>query len=107
MPLPTALRRLWWRLLNSSWLVLPFVGLAGPAFLLIGLLARRAWWWAPGIVYTAVVGTGAALIAAADTPGWAPSMVAATWLVSLLHAGFVNLSWLEWRAGDADWRTKG
>ncbi|MFD0597413.1 hypothetical protein ACFQZ4_38250 [Catellatospora coxensis] len=40
-------------------------------------------------------------------PGWAPSMVAATWLVSLLHAGFVNLSWLEWRAGDADWRTKG
>lgn len=107
VPLGTALRRLWWRVVNSLWLVAAVAGLAGPALLVIGAIASRRSWWIPGLGYTAVAGAGvAALTLPAAQPGWAAPLLAGAWLVGLVHAGFVNMSWLEWRAGHTGWSVK-
>lgn len=107
VPLGTALRRLWWRVVNSLWLVAALAGLAGPALVVIGALAARCSWWIPGLIYTAVTGVAvAALTLPAAQPGWAAPLMAGVWLTGLVHAGFVNMGWLEWRAGNTDWSVK-
>ncbi|BCJ74468.1 hypothetical protein CS0771_40120 [Catellatospora sp. IY07-71] len=107
VPLGTALRRLWWRVVNSLWLVVTPAGLTGPALVVLGVIASRRSWWIPGLLYTAVTGAAAAaLTLPAAQPGWAAPLMAGTWLVGLVHAGFVNMGWLEWRAGNTDWSVK-
>ncbi|MEU6073350.1 helix-hairpin-helix domain-containing protein [Micromonospora sp. NPDC047074] len=94
-----------WQVLQSWWLLLPVLGcscLGGLGFLYVGLRARRAAWWIPGIVYTAVGWTAFLLVGRyeQDTAAndWAIGTVMAVWIASIMHAALINPAWLRWLA---------
>ncbi|WP_405113095.1 helix-hairpin-helix domain-containing protein [Micromonospora sp. NBC_01405] len=96
----------WWRLLHSSWVLLPILGFScfgGIGFLYVGIRARRAAWWISGIVYLlagwgGLIGSGAAGKDSAASD-WCLGLWFAAWVVSVMQALVVNVYWLEWRAG--------
>ncbi|WLS46437.1 hypothetical protein Q3V37_03950 [Micromonospora profundi] len=101
---------LWWRILHSWWLLLPLVGmgcLGGAGFLYVGLRARRATWWIPGIVYAAA-GIGAFVFLDGSgkrttVGGWAAGALLAIWVASIFHACLINSAWLRWQANHVPW----
>ncbi|MFF5181862.1 ComEA family DNA-binding protein [Micromonospora sp. NPDC000316] len=101
---------LWWRILHSWWLLLPLVGmgcLGGAGFLYVGLRARRASWWIPGIVYTAVSVAAFAFLDGSGkrttVGGWAAGTLLAMWVASIFHACLINSAWLRWQANHVPW----
>ncbi|MFI7075747.1 helix-hairpin-helix domain-containing protein [Micromonospora sp. NPDC049903] len=97
-----------WRLRQSWWLILPIAGLSclgGFGFLYVGLRARRAAWWIPGIVYTLLGWTSFILVGEVGetVTDWATGGVLAIWVTSIVHAFIINPSWLRWRAGYRPW----
>ncbi|MEU4159706.1 helix-hairpin-helix domain-containing protein [Actinoplanes sp. NPDC026670] len=91
---------------NSAWLLTPILsfGCASVAgYLYVGLRARRPGWWIAGIGYS--VGANVFLFIGESQPTEsAASTVLAflwifTWMASVVHAVVINISWLDWLAG--------
>ncbi|GAA0460112.1 hypothetical protein Ade02nite_14300 [Paractinoplanes deccanensis] len=102
--------RLSWRLGHSAWVLAPILSfgcLAGAGFLYVGLRARRASWWIPGIVYSVVafaffaIGGEAEKDSALQNVAYA--VLIAAWAASVVHALVINVSWLRWRATYKPW----
>ncbi|GIF75079.1 helix-hairpin-helix domain-containing protein [Asanoa siamensis] len=97
-------RGFWWRLGQSSWLLLAIGGLGclgGGAFIVLGAVMRRRSIWISGILYVAVAfpayiafGTVAEGSTAYE---WITGVLALAWLFSAVQAFFVNAEWLRWR----------
>lgn len=99
-----------WRLLHSWWLLLPIFGmscLGGFGFLYVGLRARRAAWWIPGIVYTLLGWTAFVVVGESDEESavsdWAVGLLLAVWAATILHGALINSAWLRWRAAYRPW----
>ncbi|MER7334894.1 MULTISPECIES: helix-hairpin-helix domain-containing protein [unclassified Micromonospora] len=97
-------------MLHSWWLLLPLLGcscLGGLGFIYVGLRARRAAWWIPGIVYTLVGWTAFVLVGESDKESavsdWAVGALLAVTAAGILHALLINSAWLRWRAGHRPW----
>ncbi|MEH0970651.1 helix-hairpin-helix domain-containing protein [Micromonospora sp. CPCC 205546] len=98
-PRPSAM----WHVLQSWWLLLPVLGcscLGGFGFIYVGLRARRAAWWVPGIVYAVVGWAAFMLVGGSDKENavsdWAVGVLLAVWASSILHAALINPAWLRW-----------
>ncbi|MGC4786822.1 ComEA family DNA-binding protein [Micromonospora sp. DT178] len=99
VPRPSAM----WQVLQSWWLLLPVLGcscLGGFGFIYVGLRARRAAWWIPGIVYAVVGWAAFILVGESDSKSalsdWAVGALLAVWVGSILHAALINPAWLRW-----------
>ncbi|MEU9504779.1 helix-hairpin-helix domain-containing protein [Micromonospora sp. NPDC048170] len=105
-PPPAAPRqRAMWQVLHSWWLLLPVLGftcLGGFGFIYVGLRARRAAWWIPGILYT-LVGWATIVVVGESEKGstagdWGAGAFIAVWIASIMHAALINPAWLRWLA---------
>ncbi|MET8832771.1 helix-hairpin-helix domain-containing protein [Micromonospora sp. NPDC004540] len=99
-----------WRIRQSLWLLLPILGcscLGGAGLIYVGLRARRAAWWIPGIVYMLVGWAAFAVTGESDQQSAlssvATAVVLASWIANILHACLINPAWLRWRASHTPW----
>lgn len=116
---PNPARKLGWRILNSTWLLIPTFGfgcLSGVPLVVLGLVARRRAWWISGIVYCVSAWAaflvfslgaenrnddGVRVYTASEDVSMLVLM--ACWLACIVHSALVNGSWLRWRANRVPW----
>ncbi|MEV4619391.1 helix-hairpin-helix domain-containing protein [Asanoa sp. NPDC049573] len=95
-----------WRLLHSLWLLLPIVGfgcLGALPFVYLGIRMRRRSLRIAGFTYLVISAASFVTVGSVDETtalsDWAVGVFLVTWLVSIVHAFTVNVSWLRFEAG--------
>ncbi|MEV6924264.1 helix-hairpin-helix domain-containing protein [Dactylosporangium sp. NPDC051485] len=99
-----------WRLRNSWWVLLVVLGLGclgGSGYLYIGITARKPAWWGLGVVYLVLPWAGLVAINRLGQDSSVSTAIAVgyfvLWFESIVHALFLNGSWLRWRAANRPW----